>query len=66
MHGASLVVQSIKNPPALQETWVQSLGWEDALEEDLATHSSILDGESPWIEKTGGLQPRGSQRVRHD
>ena len=55
MHGAFLVVQSVKNPPAMQETWVQSLGWEDSLEEDMATQSSILDGESPWIEEPGGL-----------
>ena len=66
MHGASLVVQSVKNPPAMQGTWVQSLGWEDSLEEGMATHSSILDGESPWIEKTDGLQSMGSQRVGHN
>ena len=44
---AFLVAQTVKNPPAMRETWVQSLGWEDPLEEDLATHSSILAGESP-------------------
>ena len=56
----------VKNPPAMQETWVQSLGWEDSLEKVLATHSHILPGESPWTEKPSGLQSRGSQRVRHD
>ena len=50
-----LVAQIVKNLPAMQ-TWVQSLGWEDPLEEGLATHSSILPGESPWTEETGGLQ----------
>ena len=47
---ASLVAQMVNNPPAMQETWVQSLGWEDYLEEVMATHSSILPGESPWTE----------------
>jgi len=48
------------------ETWVPSLGWEDPLEEGMATHSSILAGESPWTEVPGRLQSMGLQRVRHD
>ena len=56
----------VKNPPAMWETWVQSLGWEDPLEEGMATHSSILAGESPWTEEPGGLQSVGSQTVGHD
>ena len=48
------------------ETWVQSLGWEDPLEEGMATHSSILAWKIPWIEELGGLHPMGSQRVRRD
>ena len=52
---ASLVAQMVKNTPAVWETWVWSLGWEDSLEEDMATHSSILAGESPWTEEPGGL-----------
>ena len=63
---ASLVAQMVKNETTMWETWVQSLGWEDPLEEDMATHSSILAGESPWTEKPGSLQSTGSQRVRHD
>ena len=50
----------------MQETQVQSLSQEDPLEEETATHSSILDGKIPWIEEPGGLQSMGSQRVRHD
>ena len=63
---ASLVAQLVKNPPAIQETWVRSLGWEDPLEEKMAPHSSILAWRIPWTEEPGGLQPMGSQRVRHD
>ena len=63
---ASLVGQMVKNPPAMQETWVRSLGWEDALEEDMATHSSILAWRSPWTEEPGGLQSIGAQIVRRD
>ena len=55
-----------KNPPAMQETWVQSLGQEDPLEEEMATHSSILAWTIPWTEEPGGLQSMGSKRVRHD
>ena len=50
----------------IQETWVQSLGQEDPLEEEMATHPSILVWEIPWVEEPGGLQPMGSQRVGHD
>ena len=56
----------VKNSPAMQEAWVQSPGWEDTLEEGMATHSSILAWRIPWIEKPGGLQSMGSQRVGHD
>ena len=59
----------VKNLPAMQETQetqVQSLGWEYPLEEENATHSSILARKIPWIEQPGGLQSMGSQRLRHD
>ena len=49
----------IKKPPAIQETWVRSLGWEDSLEEGMATHSSILAWRTPWTEEPGGLQSTG-------
>ena len=49
-YGASLVAQLVKNPPAVQETWIQSLGWEDPLEKGKATHSSILAWRIPWTE----------------
>ena len=65
-HRASLVAQVIKNPPAKQETWVQSLGWEDLLEEGMATYSSILAWKIPWTEEPGGPQFMGSQRVGYD
>ena len=55
-----------KESPAMQETWVQSLGREDPLEKGMATHSSILAWRIPWTEEPGGLQSIGSQRVRHD
>ena len=55
-----LVAQMVKNLPAVQETWVQSLGWEDSLEKEIATHSSILVWEIPWTEEPGGLQFMGS------
>ena len=55
-----------KNPPAMQETWVLSLGWEDPLEEEIATNSSIFAWRIPWTEEPGGLQSMGSQRVRRD
>ena len=64
--GPSLVVQMVKNLPAMQEMWVRSLGWEDFLEKGMATHSSILAWRIPWTEEHGGLQSVGSQRVRHN
>ena len=59
---ASLVAQRLKRLP-MRETWIQSLGREDPLEKELATHTSILAWRIPWTEKPGGLQPMGSQRV---
>ena len=53
-------------PPTMQETWVQSLGQEDPVEEEIATHSSILSWRIPWTEEPGRLQFMGLQRVRHD
>ena len=53
--GASLVAQLVKNSPTMQDTWVQFLGWEDPLEEGMATHSSILAWRIPWAEESGGL-----------
>ena len=64
--GASQVAQWVKNPPAMQEIWVQSLGQKDPLEEGMATHCSILAWRIPWTEKPGGLQSMGSQGVGHD
>ena len=69
MSGAFLMSQWIKNPPAMQETqetWVGSLGQEDPLEEEIATHSSILAWNMPWTEEPGRLQSMGSQRVGRD
>jgi len=63
---AFLVAQMVKNLPAMWETWVRYLGWEDPLEEGMATHSVFLLGESPWTKKPGRLQSMGSQRVGHD
>ena len=63
---ASLVAQRLKCPPAMRETWVGSLGWEDPLEKEMATHSSILAWRIPWTEEPGGLQSTGSQRVGLD
>ena len=60
------MAQMVKNPPAMQETRVRSLGWEDPLEEGMATHSSILAWRIPWTEKPNGLQSMGSQRIRCD
>ena len=63
------MAQWVKNPSAMQETqetWVQSLGQEDPLEEEMVTHSSILAYKIPWTEEPGGLQSMGSQRVGHD
>ena len=53
----------VKKLPAMRETWVQSLSWEESLEEDMATHSSILAWRSPWTEEPGGLQSMGLQGV---
>ena len=66
LYGASLVAQTVKNLPAMQETRVQSLGQEDALEKGMATHSSILAWKIPRTKEPGGLQSMQSQRVRHD
>ena len=63
---ASLVAQTVKHLPATQETWVQSLGREDPLEEEMATHSSVLAWKIPWMEEPGRLQSMGLQRVGHD
>ena len=60
---ASLVAQHL---PAMWETWLRSLGWEDPLEKEMATHSSILAWRIPRTEELGGLQSMGSQRVGHD
>ena len=61
MRMASLIAQSIKNLPKIQETWVQFLGWEDPLEKEMATHSSILAWRIPWSEEPGRLQSMGLQ-----
>jgi len=61
IHWTSLVARLVKNPPAMRETWVQSLGWEDPMEKGKATHSSILAWRTPWTVQSVGLQ-----RVRHD
>ena len=57
---ASPVAQTVENLPAMQETWVQSLGQEDPLEEGMATHSTMLAWRIPWTEEPGGLQSMGS------
>ena len=56
----------VKNPPAMRETWIQSLCWEDPLEEGMATCSSILAWRIPWTEEPGVVQFMGLQRVRHN
>ena len=63
---ASLVAQTVQRLPAMQETWVRSLGQEDPLEKEMATHSSILAWRIPWTEEPGRLQSMGLQRVKHD
>ena len=60
------MAQTVKNLPAMQETKVRSLGWEDTLEKEIVTHSSILAWRIPWAEEPGRLQSTGSQRVGHD
>ena len=62
----SLMAQMVKNLPAVQESQTPSLGQEDPLEKEMATHSSILAWEIPWAEEPGRLQSMGSQRVGHD
>ena len=62
----TLVAQMVKRQPTMQETQVQSLGWEDLLEKEMATHSSIFAWKIPWTEEPGRLQSMGSQRVRQD
>ena len=62
----SPVAQMIKNLPAMQDTWVRSLGWEDLLEEGMATHSSILAWRISWMEEPDRLQSKGSHRVGHN
>ena len=64
--GASLAAQLVKNPPAMRETWVRLLGWEDPLEEGMETHCSVLAWRIPWTDEPGGLRSTGWQRVRHD
>ena len=61
-----LMAQMVKHLPAMQETWVQSLGWEDPLEKEMAPHSSTLAWKIPWMEEPGRLQSMGSLRVGHD
>ena len=63
---ASLAAQAVKNPPAMLETWIPSLCWEDPLEQEMATPSSVLAWRIPWTEEPGGLQSTGSQRVGQD
>ena len=62
----SLVAQMVKNLPEMQKTWVQSLGWEDALEKRMATHASILAWRIQWTKEPDGLHSMASPRVRHD
>ena len=63
---ASLVAQLVKNLPTMQKTWVRSLGSEDPLEKEMATHSSILAWRVPGTKELGGIQSMGSQRLGHD
>ena len=63
---ASLVAQTVNRLPAMQETRVRFLGWEDPLEKEMATHSSTLAWKIPWMEEPDRLQSMGLQRVRHD
>ena len=60
------MAQTVKRLPAVQETWVRFLGWEDPQEKEMATHSSTLAWKIPWTEEPGRLQSMGLQRVRHD
>ena len=61
-----VVAQTVKHPPTMLENWVRSLGWEDPLEKEMATHSSTLAWKIPWTEEPGRLQSMGSQGVRHN
>ena len=61
-----LTAQTVKRLPAMQETWVQSLDWEDLLEKGMMTHPNILARRIPWTEEPGRVQPMGSQRVKHN
>ena len=61
----NVVVQTIKNPSTVQETWIRFLGQKDPLEKGMATHSSITAWRIPWTEEPGRLQPMGSQKVGH-
>ena len=63
---ASLLAQTVKRLPGMQETWVRSLGWENPMEKEMATHSSTLAWKIPWMEEPGRLRPTGKQRVRHN
>ena len=65
LEGASLVVQTVKSLPAVQETRVRTLGWDDPLEEGMATHASIIAWKISWMEEPDRLQSMGSRRVRH-
>ena len=60
------MAQTVKNPPAIQETWVQSLNWEDLLEKGKPTHSSVLAWRIPRTEEPDGLYSVGSKRIGHD
>ena len=60
------MAQMVKNLPAMQETWVQSLGWEDPMESEMATYFSVLAGRIPWTEESGGPKSVGLQTVGHD
>ena len=66
MMKASLVAETVKNLPAMQEARVQSLDWDAPLEKGMATHSSILAWRIPWTEEPSGIQSMGSQRVRRE
>ena len=65
-HTVPLVAQAVKNLPAMQETWIQSLDWEGPLEKEMAIHSSILAWRIPWTKECGGQPSMGSQRIRHN
>ena len=65
IYGIFLVDQLVRNLTSMCDIWVQSLGWEDSLEDGMATHSSIVGGKSPWTEVHDRLQSMGSERVRY-